>query len=83
MLQLLEHFLRLFAQGIDVCDLAPGVVGVFVDQFFQRRVVIRKDFYKLRWIASREILDGQSTDRLTLSRARVEGSKGWNARLSF
>ena len=37
-LQPLEHLLRLLAQGIDRGDLAAGVVGVFVDQFFQRRV---------------------------------------------
>ena len=37
-LQPFEHLLRLLAQGIDLGDLAAGVVGVFVDQFFQRRV---------------------------------------------
>ena len=38
MLQPLEHLLRLLAQGINRSDLAAGIVGVFVDQFFQRRV---------------------------------------------
>jgi hypothetical protein len=37
-LQPLEHLFRLFAQGIDLGDLAAGVVGVFVDQFFQRGI---------------------------------------------
>src|SRR5437762_3192458 len=37
-LQPLEHLLRLLAQGIVLGDLAAGGVGVFIDQFLQRRV---------------------------------------------
>ena len=37
-LQPLEHLVRLLAQSTDAGDLAAGAVGVFVDQFFQRRV---------------------------------------------
>ena len=37
-LQPLEHFVRFLAQCIHLSDLAGGLVGVFVDEFFQGRV---------------------------------------------